>query len=78
MRGAGVGDGEGVGVADGAAVWANASKGILDAATPAMPKAGSTLTKLRLPTFVFELRLVFFFMALVLGQAFLPVIYPTI
>jgi hypothetical protein len=41
-----------------------------------MPSAGSTLTKSRLPTLVllFPVCLVFFFMALVAGQAFLPVI----
>jgi len=68
-RGAGVGDGEGesVGFGDGDedGVWPSASKGVLAAATPATPSAGSTFTKLRLPTLVVALRLVFFFMDLI-------------
>src|SRR5688500_12076052 len=71
MRGAGVGDGDGDGVGDGAAapegVCANTSRGTREAATPAMPSAGSTFTKFRrsrLVTFFFAGRwVVFFFMS---------------
>jgi hypothetical protein len=52
MRGAGVGEGEGVG--DGVGVWAKVFRGMLDAATLAIPSAGSVLTKLRRSTFVFS------------------------
>ena len=52
MRSAGVGDGlgEGSGLGDGVGVWANASSGIFDAASPAAPIAGRSFTKFRLVT----------------------------
>src|SRR5687768_18586552 len=69
MRGVGVGDGDGDGVGDGdaAGVWANTSNGSLEAATPAIPNAGSALTKFRrstlAPDFLTLRWLVFFFIA---------------
>jgi len=57
MRGAGVGDGLGepTGVGAGVGVWANVLRGNFVAAKPA-PSAGSSFTKVRLPTRVFSLR----------------------
>ena len=67
IRGAGVGDGEGDGSGEGeaAGVWANASSGIFDAASPAAPIAGSSFTKFRLPSFTRDLVLFFFIIVLV-------------
>src|SRR5215217_1595845 len=65
MRGAGVGDGEGRGVGDG--VCASASSGNFDTARPVAPRAGSSLTKVRLPTFLLLARVfsaLFFFMVI--------------
>jgi hypothetical protein len=60
MRGAGVGDGLGVGDA----VWARVSSGNFEATRPVAPRTGRSFTKLRRLTFALVVR-VFFFMVFV-------------